>query len=48
MENEALIEEECFNLSNLSNEELIEFYNNIDTHIKYLKNNILEAEEEEE
>lgn len=48
MENEALIEEECFNLSNLSNEELIEFYNNIDAHIKYLKNNILEAEEEEE
>ena len=48
MENEEIREEECFNLSSLSNEEVIEFYNNVDNHIKFLKNNILEVEEEEE
>lgn len=46
MENEKIIENESFNLNQLSNEELIELYNNIENHIKYLKSNILEQEEE--
>ena len=36
------------NLSELSNEDLMEFYSKIDEHIKYLNNNIIFEEEEEE
>lgn len=35
------------NLSELSNEDLMEFYSKIDEHIKYLNNNIIFEEEEE-
>ena len=36
------------NLSELSNEDLMEFYSKIDEHIKYLNNSIIFEEEEEE
>ena len=35
------------NLSELSNEDLMEFYSKIDEHIKYLNNSIIFEEEEE-
>ena len=35
-------------LKELSNEDLMEFYSKIDEHIKYLNNNIIFEEEEEE
>lgn len=47
MENEELMLDEKFNLNQLSNEELLELYNEIDNHLKYLNNNILTQEEEE-
>ena len=36
------------NLSELSNEDLMEFYSKIDEHIKYLNNSIIFEEEDEE
>lgn len=33
-------------LNALSNEELLEFYNTIEEHLKYLNNSILDAEED--
>lgn len=47
MENEELMLDEKFNLNQLSSEELLELYNEIDNHLKYLNNNILTQEEEE-
>ena len=35
------------NLSELSNEDLMEFYSKIDEHIKYLNNSIIFEEEDE-
>lgn len=34
------------NFNDLSNEELLELYNSIEEHIKYLNNNILVQEDE--
>lgn len=36
------------NLSELSNEDLMDFYSKIDEHIKYLNNSIIFEEEDEE
>ncbi|MBQ7104417.1 MAG: hypothetical protein IJN90_01025 [Bacilli bacterium] len=40
-------ENNILNLSELTNDDLMEFHKKIDEHIKYLNNSILEVEEEE-
>lgn len=45
---EDKIETPLLNLSKLTDEELMDFFNKVDEHIKYLNNNILTIEEEEQ
>lgn len=45
---EEKIETPLLNLSKLTDEELMDFFNKVDEHIKYLNNNILTIEEEEQ
>lgn len=45
---EENIETPLLNLSKLTDEELMDFFNKVDEHIKYLNNNILTIEEEEQ
>lgn len=44
---ENRIETPLLNLTKLSDQELMEFFSKVDEHIKYLNNNILPVEEDE-
>ncbi len=44
---EEKVETPLLNLNKLTNDELMEFFEKVDEHIKYLNNSILSIEEEE-